>query len=188
MDEDSTSKIAELIEEVAEGQTGLMVVANRVAEAQAALRAEFAREMDALREDFAGALAYRTLKDLCRELATPLAAMEAMLAQADFADPALIRGHVESLAITVRSVMSRMGAEKIPVSPGEEVFSPDRHLCHGVVAPEASPFPGAPPRTVIRIVEDGYTLAGRMLSPARVEVQGEKKAILPENCGPVAAS
>ena len=71
MDEDSTGRIAELIEEVAEGQTGLMVVANRVAEAQAALRAEFAREMDALREDFAGALAYRTLKDLCRELATP---------------------------------------------------------------------------------------------------------------------
>jgi hypothetical protein len=53
VDEDSTGRIAELIEEVAEGQTGLMVVANRVAEAQAALRAEFAREMDALREDFA---------------------------------------------------------------------------------------------------------------------------------------
>ena len=176
MEEGTANKVVDLMEEVAEAQTGLMAASNRILEEQAFLRGELGRQCDMLRQDFAQDLAYRTLKDLCKELAPPLSAMEAILAGADFADPAVIRGHVESLVVTMRSVMSRMGAEKIAISPGEDTFSPDRHMCHSVVAPDASPFPSAPPRTIVRIVEDGYVLGGRILTPARVEVQGERKA------------
>jgi molecular chaperone GrpE (heat shock protein) len=69
-----------------------------------------------------------------------------------------------------------MGAEKISVSPGEEVFDPAIHLCVRLLAPEESPFPGALPRTVVRVVEDGYTLGGRVLSPAKVEVQSGNRS------------
>lgn len=167
--------MATILNEIAEDNTALVGSLNRVVATQETLRSDLVREMGLLRDDFAGALAFRALKDLCVELISPLAAMEAMLQQADFADPQAIRGHVESLVITMHSVLSRMGAEKIPISLGEELFDPSRHRCVRVLAPAASPFPSAPPRTIVRIVEDGYTLAGRMLSPAKVEVQAEKE-------------
>ncbi len=167
--------IPTLLNEIVEDNTALVGSLNRVVATQETLRSDLVREMGLLRDDFAGALAFRALKDLCTELISPLAAMEAMLQQADFADTQVIRGHVESLVITMHSVLSRMGAEKISIAPGEELFDPSCHRCVRVLAPDASPFPSAPPRTIVRIVEDGYTLAGRMLSPAKVEVQAEKK-------------
>jgi len=166
--------MATLLNEIVEDNTALVGSLNRVVATQETLRSDLVREMGLLRDDFASTLAFRALKDLCVELISPLAAMEAMLQQADFADPQVIRGHVESLVITMHSVLSRMGAEKISIAPGEELFDPSRHRCVRILAPEASPFPSAPPRTIVRIVEDGYTLAGRMLSPAKVEVQAEK--------------
>lgn len=187
VENNGNEKIQALLEEIAEDNTNVASALNRIAEAQAALRADTVRELDALRDGFRGALVYRALKDICRELAAPLAAIEAMLAVGDFSEPDLVRGHVHSLAITLNSILARMGAEKIPISPGEDLFNPERHLCARVVAPDESPFPGAPPRSVVAVLEDGYTLAGRVLAPARVLVQGERAAAaLGENGGTAA--
>ena len=114
--------IPTLLNEIVEDNTALVGSLNRVVATQETLRSDLVREMGLLRDDFAGALAFRALKDLCTELISPLAAMEAMLQQADFADTQVIRGHVESLVITMHSVLSRMGAEKISIAPGEELF------------------------------------------------------------------
>ncbi|HEX8070620.1 MAG TPA: nucleotide exchange factor GrpE [Pyrinomonadaceae bacterium] len=167
-------EMARLLEEIADDNTAVAGSIGRVLDAQEALRAEVARGLDQLREDFAGALTYRVLKDLCGELIRPLAAMERMVAGADFADPAQIREHVESLVVTLQSVLARLGAEKISVAPGAAQFDPAAHRCVRLLAPAESPFPSAPPRTVVRVVEDGYTLAGRLLAPAQVEVQAEQ--------------
>jgi molecular chaperone GrpE len=168
-------KIENILDEIVEDNTSFVSSLNRMAITQETLRSDLVREMGSLRDDFAGAVAFRALKDLSTELISPLAAMEAMLQLADFADPQVIRGHVESLVITLHSVLSRMGAEKIAIAPGEELFDPSRHRCVRVLVPDDSPFPSAPPRTIVRIVEDGYTLGGRVLSPAKVEVQSETK-------------
>ncbi|MCP4263680.1 MAG: nucleotide exchange factor GrpE [Planctomycetes bacterium] len=170
--------IAKLVNEIAEDNTSLVGVINRVLEGHSALRIDLIREIGRLREDLAGVFTYHTLKDICNELIPLIAAMEAMLHQADFTDTRAIRGHVESLVITLYSVLSRMGAEKITISPGEDVFDAKRHQCIRLLTPEESPFPRVPPRTVVRIVEDGYTFADRILLPARVEVQAEE----PNNC------
>ena len=166
--------IANLLDEIAEDNTATVGIINRVLETQEALRSDVTHEIELLRNEFASALVYRVLKDLCKELISPLAAIETMLQEADFSDTQTIRGHVESLVITLNSVLSRMGAEKISISPGEEVFDPNRHRCVRVLTPKESPFPSTPPRTVVHVVEDGYTLAGQILSPAKVEVQAEK--------------
>jgi molecular chaperone GrpE (heat shock protein) len=167
-------KMSELLDEIANDNAVLAGSIRRLLEAQESSRNDLLRELSLIREDFAGDLAYRVLKDLCTELVVPLSAMEAMLERADFSDPATIRGHLDSLVITLRSVLSRMGAQKIAVSPGEEIFDPNRHRCIGLLSPEKSPFPSAPPRTIVRVIEDGYTLAGRVLVPAKVEVQSER--------------
>lgn len=166
-------KMSSLLEEIAEDNTVMVGSLNRVLEVQESLRVDLLREMETLREEFLGSLSYRALKDLCGELIPPLAAMEAMLDRGDFNDAAAMRGHVGSLIITLQSVLSRMGAEKISVAPGEAVFDPNYHRCVRLLTPSKSPFPSAPPRTVVRVVEDGYTLGGKILSPAHVEVQAE---------------
>ena len=166
-------KMSIVLEEIAEDNTVMVGSLNRVVEGQESLRVEILRELETLREEFLGSLSYRALKDLCGELIGPLAAMEAILERGDFSDGAAMRGHVDSLVITLQSVLSRMGAEKISIAPGEAVFDPNYHRCVRLLAPSASPFPSAPPRTVVRVVEDGYTLGGKILSPAHVEVQAE---------------
>lgn len=163
-----------LLEEIAEDNTAVIGSLNHLRTAQNTLRTDLVREMGLLRDDFAGALIYRVLKDLCNELIMPLSAMESMLQNADFADTQTIRGHIEGMVITLRCVLSRIGAEIIPIAIGEELFDSSRHYCVGMLTPEVSPFPSTPPRTIVRIVENGYTLAGRVLLPAKVEVQAEK--------------
>ena len=173
MDDDRLEKMAKLLEEIAEDNTASTGAVSHLLENQAALRSDFVRELDALREDLKGAMVFRALKDLCRELIPPLAAMEAMLKQADFTDGVTVHSHVDSLAVTLRSVLGRLGVEKISVSPGQETFDSTRHLCVRLCAASESPFPTASPRTVVRIVEDGYMLGDRVLHPAKVEVQAE---------------
>lgn len=166
-------KMSSLLEEIADDNTVVVGSLGRVLEMQESLRVGLLREMEALREEFLGSLTYRALKDLCGELIPPLTAMEAMLDRGDFTDAAAMRGHVASLIITLQSVLSRMGAEKISVAPGEAVFDPHYHRCVRLLAPGESPFPSAPPRTIVRVLEDGYTLGGKILSPVHVEVQAE---------------
>ena len=170
----TTDELLELMEELADDNASLSGMLNRLLEAQAATRTQLAREIDGLRQDLAGAVSYRALKDLCRELSTPLGALQSMLRDGDFSDTEVVRGHVSALAETIRSVLLRMGAEEISVSLGEDLFNPERHFCMRLVSPQESPFPSAPARTVVRVVETGYFLGGRLLAPARVEVQSER--------------
>lgn len=164
-------RIGTLLEEVVEDNTAMTTSMNQLSQAQRALSADLTRELTSLRRDLAAGLAYRTLKDLCVELIGPLSAMQAMLDRADFADPEAVAGHVRSLALTLHGVLGRMGAERIVVAPGEELFNPNKHRCVGQVEPDRSPFPDAPPRTVVRVLEDGYLLDQRLLMPALVEIQ-----------------
>jgi molecular chaperone GrpE (heat shock protein) len=127
--------------------------------------------MSALRGDLSGSLAYHALRDLCCEVIGPLSATEAMLEHGDFADPAVVAGHLRSLAVTLHAVLARMGAEKVAVVPGVDVYDPVRHRCVAVLRPEESPLPDAAPHTVVRVVEDGYSLNQRPLIPVRVEIQ-----------------
>jgi molecular chaperone GrpE (heat shock protein) len=162
-----------LLEELVADNAGIVAALKRLTDANDEFRRDFVRGLDLLREDFAGALSYRVLGDLCQELFPVLSAMEAMLERADFSDAAATRAHVDSLAHTLRNALRRMGAEKIVVAPGQQSFDPARHVCVRVVSPRESAFPSAAPRIVVRVVEDGFTLAGRVLAPARVEVQAE---------------
>lgn len=169
-------RIGTLLEEVVEDNTAVTTSMNQLGQTQRALSADVTRELTELRRDLAAGLAYRTLKDLCVELIGPLGAMEAMLARADFTDTEAVAGHVHSLVLTLYGVLNRMGAERIGVAVGEELFNPGKHRCVGQVAPDESPFPDAPPRTVVRVVEDGYLLDGRVLTPATVEIQTGRQA------------
>ncbi|ONI77971.1 nucleotide exchange factor GrpE [Actinosynnema sp. ALI-1.44] len=164
--------IAKLLEEVVDDNTAVVASMNQLAQSQQAMSVDLSREVAALRGEVAGGLAYRTLKDLVTELTTPLAAMEAMIAADDFTDPDTVATHVRGLAATLRSVLSRMGAVRIAVDVGAVAFDPTWHKCVGVLDVSESPFPDAAPRTVVRVVEHGYVLDGRLLTPAAVEIQG----------------
>ncbi|MGD9528342.1 MAG: nucleotide exchange factor GrpE [Dehalococcoidia bacterium] len=166
-------RIGVLLEEVADDNITVVASMNRLSQAQEALASDLVRELRALREDLSEGLAYRALKDLCTELIGPLAAMDAMLERADFADPSAVSGHVHSLSVTLRAVLTRMGARRMSIVNGETPFNPNLHRCVRRVAPARSPFPDAAPRTVVRVVADGYLLDERILVAATVEVQDD---------------
>jgi molecular chaperone GrpE (heat shock protein) len=173
-------RISKLLEEVVDDNTAVVASMNRLAQTQQAMAADVSREIAALRGEVAGGLAYRTLKDLVTELIAPLAAMEAMIAADDFTDPTAVATHVRSLAITLRGVLGRMGAVPIAIDIGAAAFHPTWHRCVGVLDPSKSPFPDAAPRTVVRVVEEGYVLDGKLLTPAAVEIQaGRSDADIP---------
>ena len=167
-------RIATLLDEVVDDNTAVTTSMNQLGQAQRALSADVTRELSGLRKELASGLAYRTLKDLCVELIRPLGAMEDMLRRADFTDTEAVSGHVQSLVLTLNGVLNRMGAERIPVGVGEELFNPARHRCVGVVGADTSPFPDAPPRTIVRLLEDGYVFEDRLLSPVAVEIQADR--------------
>lgn len=164
-------QITKLLEEMVEDNTAVVADLKQVRVAQQGFGADLERGLSEIQRELAGALAYRALKDLCVELIGPLTAMEQMLERADFGDPAAIAGHVQSLSVTLRGVLGRMGAEKVTIAVGEELYDPNRHRCVGVVAPDQSPFPHAAPHTVVRVVQDGYRLDRRPLTPPAVEIQ-----------------
>jgi molecular chaperone GrpE (heat shock protein) len=168
--------LGKLVEEIVDDNMAVVATLTRLDQAQQGLATDVAQGFAALRKDLAGALTYRALKDLCIELVGPLTAMEAMLARADFADPAAVAQHVRSLSLTLRGVLARMGAERVTVAVGEELYDPNRHRCVGVVDPADSPFPDAAPHTVVRVVEDGYVLDRRPLNPPTVEIQASRAA------------
>lgn len=164
-------RIHNLLEEVAEDNMALVARLDQVDQQQAGQSGDALREIAALRSDLSGQLAFRALRDLATELIEPLSAIDAMLVRADFSDPVAIEGHVRSLSLTLTGVLSRLGVEKVPIDVGAELFDPSRHRCVGTVQPADSPFPGAAPRAVVRVVQDGYLLHERPLSPATVEIQ-----------------
>ncbi|MGW4681337.1 nucleotide exchange factor GrpE [Micromonospora taraxaci] len=164
-------QIHSLLEEVAEDNTALVARLDQAGQRQTGQAEDALREIAALRSDLNGQLAFRALRDLATELIGPLTAIDAMLQRADFSDPVATEGHVRSLSLTLSGVLSRLGAERVPIDVGAELFDPSRHRCVGTVKPVESPFPDAAPRTIVRIVQDGYLLHGRPLTPATVEIQ-----------------
>jgi len=169
--DEKLEQISDLLEEVANDNTAVRDAMNRMGEAQHRLDTDLVRELGQLRDDLSDMLVHRALKDLCTELIAPMAAMESMLDRADFSDPDVIEGHLRSLTVTLRSVLNRMGAEKVTLAVGEDLFDPNRHRCAAKLDPDESPFPNAAPRTVVRVIEDGYVLGGRVLRPPVVEIQ-----------------
>jgi len=160
MNRERLQQISVLLEEVVEGNTALVTE----------LRGMGA-DVTALRGDLADGGRFHALKDLCRELIDPLTAIEAMVERDEFSDPTVVAGHLRGLAVTLRGVLARMGAEKLRVVPGVDRYDSAVHQCVEVVAPADSPFPDAPPHTVVRIVGDGYTLDHRLLAPVQVAIQ-----------------
>jgi molecular chaperone GrpE (heat shock protein) len=150
------------IEEIADDNTAFVTELRRLD-----------RSVAALRDDLTATLAIPALRDVCVELIDPLEAVDRLLGDRGNPDPELMRRHVRSVATTLRGVLRRMGAEVEPIVLGEELYDPHRHRCVGVVDPRDSPFPAAPPDTVVRVIEDGYVLQRRPLRPALVEVQGD---------------
>jgi molecular chaperone GrpE (heat shock protein) len=164
------------LEEIADDNTTFVVELRRLNRTSEDAAAAIGRAVDALRGDLETAIAYQALRDLCTELIGPLTAMETLLAESDFTDPQLIAGHVRGLSATLRGVLTRMGAEIVEITVGEDAFDPERHRCVGVVDPHDSPFPFARPHTVVRVVEQGYELRKRPLRPAQVEIQADRPA------------
>jgi molecular chaperone GrpE (heat shock protein) len=163
--------IGRQLEEIADDNTTFVTELRRVDRTSQDAAAAVGRAVDLLRQDLETAIAYQALRDLCIELIDPLAAMETMLAEADFTDPRLVAGHVRGLTATLRGVLTRAGAEVVRITVGEDTFDPERHRCVGVVDPHDSPFPFARPHTVVRVLEQGYELRKRPLRPAQVEIQ-----------------
>ena len=171
MDKGQLDNVTQLLEEIVEDNTTLVESTSRILQGQDSLRTDVMRGLEQARRDFSGNLTFYAVKEVCQELLPPLTAIEAMLQQADFSDAETIKNHVNSLAITLQTVLKRLGLEKIPIAPGEQSFDPHFHLCTHRVAAEESPFPTAAPHTIIRVVENGYTINGRIISPVKVEVQ-----------------
>jgi molecular chaperone GrpE (heat shock protein) len=169
-------QITKLLEEVVNDNTTFMTELRGMNRNQQSMGADVDRAVAALRDDLTETLRYHALRDLCTELIGPLTALEAMLERADFTDPEVMAGHLRSLSVTLRGVLARMGAEKVPVVVGEDRYDPTRHRCVGVVDAGDSPVPYAPPHTVVRVVEDGYVLDHRPLSPVHVEIQSGRTA------------
>jgi len=165
------NEIRLLLEEVVEDNTAVIARLDQFGHQQSGQSGDALREIAALRADLGGGLAFKALRDLATELIGPLSAIDAMLERADFSDPAATESHVRSLSLTLSGVLARMGAERVPIDVGAELFDPGRHRCVGTVKPAESPFPDAAPRTVVRVVQDGYLLHDRPLTPATVEIQ-----------------
>jgi len=107
----SVPQLHHALEEVVEDNMALSRAVKGVSDSQESLRTDVCREIDRLRTDVAGELLSQALKQYCRELSPALNAVERMLADADLADAAMTRQHLESLAMTLQSALLRMGIE-----------------------------------------------------------------------------
>jgi molecular chaperone GrpE (heat shock protein) len=167
----SVAAIHHAVEEVAEDNIALMQTVRRTADSQDALRALLLQEIGQLRSDLTGELAANALRNCCRELSPVLNALEGMLAGGDFSGAATTRQHVESLAMTMSAAFSRLGIERIVIVPGTDLFDSRIHDCVRVCSSSDSPIPAAPSRTIVRVIEAGYMVRGRLAMPAKVWVQ-----------------
>jgi molecular chaperone GrpE len=94
--------------------------------------------------------------------------VEAGLAASDTADPATIVEGQRAILRLLDEALAGAGVREI--DPRGEPFDPTRHEALSVL-----PSPGAPPDTVIEVIQKGYEIHDRLLRAARVIVaQGEK--------------
>ncbi len=159
------------VEEVAEDNIALVQAIRRVAENQETQRTVLLQEIDRLRAGITTELVAHSLKNACRELSPVLNALEGMLDLGDFSDAAVTRQHVESVAATLKSALGRIGIEPVPIVVGTDLFDSRIHECVSARTASDSPFPEAADRTIVKVVEPGYTVQGRLALPAKVWVQ-----------------
>ena len=167
----SISALQHGVEEIGEDNMRVLQGMRRAAEGQESLRSLMLEEFGRVRADIGSELSIQFLMACCREISPVLNALEGMLAGADFSDADTTRGHVESLAIGLMAAFERMGIERIPVAVGTDVYNSRLHDCVRVCTRADSPFPEAGSCTIVRLLEQGYTIRGRVVSPAKVWVQ-----------------
>jgi molecular chaperone GrpE (heat shock protein) len=167
----SVPQIHHALEEVAEDNMALSRAIKGVSDHQESLRTDVCREIDRLRTDVAGELLSQALRHYCRELSPALSAVERMLADADLADAAVTRQHLESLAMTLQSALLRMGIERLDVAVGRDPFDSRVHDCVRTCTAEDSPIPDAARGVVVLVQEHGYVVHGKIAQPAKVWVQ-----------------
>ena len=90
-------------------------------------------------------------------------AIEASAAQPDQAETDGLIGGVVATDQLLAKILKRFGVE--PISALHAPFDPAKH--EAVMEVDAA---GKPPRSVVEVLEDGYTLHDRLLRPARVAV------------------
>ena len=168
------AELSQLTHEIVEDNLNLATALGRLRDGQDQVRTDMLREISLLRDEFSGATSFRVLRELCREIGPLLTAIDALLAAPEPAAPEIMTSHVTSLSITLHRLLERLGAEAIPVDVGNETFDPARHQCVALVQPEHSPYPQAAPRSIVRVLEHGYTAGGRVITPVKVEVQAEQ--------------
>jgi molecular chaperone GrpE len=122
------------------------------------VRKRSAREVDSARqfgvERFAGDL-------------LPVADSLALaLESAGSADAATLAEGQEATLRLLLKAFERAGLEA--VDPAGQAFDPERHEAMAV-----QPAPGLPPHTVLKVIQRGWLLNGRLLRPARVLVSAE---------------
>lgn len=168
----------QMMAEVVEDNMALLEAAKRNTEGQMAVRATVVREVDRLREDVSGELRFQIMRNVCKEIIPVLHAIRRMAATADFTAADVTRQHVESIALTLDGTLGRIGIDRHEVKEGVDVFNPHLHECVKVCGAGESPLPDAPPRTIVRVEEPGYSVHGKLAFPARVWVQkaGEETA------------
>lgn len=167
-------ELSQLTKEIVEDNLNLATALGRLRDGQEQVRSDILREVGLLRDEFAGATSFRALRELCRELGPVLTAIDALLEAGEPVEPEILTNHVTSLSVTLHRLLERLGAEQIPVDIGNEPFDPARHQCVALVQPGNSPFPQAAPRSIVRVLEHGYTAGGKVITPAKVEVQAEQ--------------
>jgi molecular chaperone GrpE (heat shock protein) len=163
--------IRQAVEEVAEDNIAVLQAIRRAGEGQESLRSLVVQEIAQLRNAVARELLAQSLRTYCREISPVLNALEGVLEEADFNDAATTRQHVESIAMTLASALSRMGIEPVPVTVGSDLFDSRTHECVRVCTAADSPIPDAVSRTIVRVQEPGYAVLGKLAVPAKVWVQ-----------------
>lgn len=104
---------------------------------------------------------------LARDLLSVHDNLDRALAHVDEALRANAQAFIEGVELTQRELLNAFAKhkiEKVTPAPGEK-FDPHRHQ-----AMFEAPIPGAQPGSVIDVMEAGFTIAGRLLRPAKVGV------------------
>ena len=91
------------------------------------------------------------------------------LESAGSADAATLAEGQEATLRLLLKAFERAGIEL--VDPAGEAFDPERHEAMAV-----QPAPDVPPNTVLKVIQRGWALNGRLLRPARVLVSAEAPA------------
>ncbi len=167
------------VEELTEDNVHILDAITRLHKEQGLTRSTFLQEIGKLRDAISDELALLTLRNICMELTPLLNVLERMLQSADLQDADKTRDHLFSFSQAFERALQRTGIDRLPVVAGKDLFNPHFHDCVKVCKPEESPFPEAPPKTIVFIEENGYTLRGRLALPARVWVQ--ESAVEPVN-------